>query len=58
MKIEIEKEVIKKLACIVQVVSILGSGIKISRELETASKKALGELDAACPDLDLSTKEN
>ena len=53
MKIEIEKEVIKELACIVQVVSILGSGIKISRELETAAKKALGELDAACPDLDL-----
>ena len=53
MKIEIEKEVIKELACIVQVVSILGSGIKISRELETASGKALGELDAACPDLDL-----
>ena len=53
MKIEIEKEVIKELACIVQVVSILGSGIKISRELETAAKNALGELDAACPDLDL-----
>lgn len=50
---KIEKEVIKELACIVQVVSILGSGSKISRELETAAKKALGALDAACPDLDL-----
>jgi len=53
MKIEIEKETLVELACIVQVVSILGSGIKISRELETAAKKALGALDVACPDLDL-----
>ena len=52
MKIEIEKEVLKALACIVQVVGILGSGMKITREMETAAHKALGDLDAACPDLD------
>jgi hypothetical protein len=53
MKIEIEKETLKELSCIVQVVSILGQGIKISPELETAAKNALGELDAEIPDLDL-----
>ena len=52
MKIEIEKKVLKELACIVQVVSILGSGMKITREMEDAARKELGELDAACPDLD------
>ena len=53
MKIEIEKETLVELACIVQAVSIIGEGVKISRELETASRNVLGELDAACPDLDL-----
>ena len=27
-------------------------GMKITREMEDAARKALGELDAACPDLD------
>ena len=53
MKIEIEKETLQELACIVQAVSILGSGMKISREMETVSKEALGKLDTECPDLDL-----
>ena len=53
MKIEIEKETLVELACIVQVVSIIGEGVKISRELETASRNVLGKLDTECPDLDL-----
>jgi len=53
MKIEIEKRTLQELACIVQTVSILGFGMKISRELETASRNVLGELDTECPDLDL-----
>lgn len=53
MKIEIEKETLVELACIVQAVSILGAGMKISRELEAASKNVLGKLDTECPDLDL-----
>ena len=53
MKIEIEKETLVELACIVQAVSIIGEGVKIPRELETASRKALGKLDTECPDLDL-----
>lgn len=53
MKIEIEKETLVELACIVQAVSIIGEGLKISRELESASRKVLGKLDTECPDLDL-----
>lgn len=53
MKVEIEKTSLHELACIVQVVSIIGEGVKISRELETASRKVLGKLDTECPDLDL-----
>lgn len=53
MKIEIEKETLVELACIVQAVSIIGAGVKISRELETASRNVLGKLDTECPDLDL-----
>ena len=53
MKIEIEKETLVELACIVQAVSIIGEGVKISRELETESRNVLGKLDTECPDLDL-----
>ena len=53
MKIEIKKDTLKELACIVQVVSILGSGMKITREMEEAAHKVLGKLDCECPDLDL-----
>lgn len=54
MKIEVEKSTLKELACIVQVVSILGSGMKISREMDEAAHKVLDKLDSECPDLDLN----
>ena len=53
MKIEIEKETLKNIACILQALSILGAGMKITREIETAVRDALGQLDTECPDLDL-----
>ncbi len=54
MKVEIEKTTLHELACIVQAVSILGSGMKISREMEEASRKVLDQLDTECPSLDLA----
>lgn len=53
MKIEVEKSTLKELACIVQVVSILGSGMKITREMEESAHKVLDKLDSECSDLDL-----
>ena len=53
MKIEIEKETLKEIGCILQSLSILGAGMKITREIETAVHNALGQLDTECPDLDL-----
>ena len=54
MKIEIEKDTLKELACIAQVITILGYGMKITREMEDASRKVLDKLDGECPDLDLN----
>ena len=53
MKIEVEKSTLTELARIVQVVSILGSGMKITREMYEAALKVLDKLDSECPDLDL-----
>ena len=53
MKIEVEKSTLKELASIAQVVSILGSGMKITHEMEEAAHKVIGKLDSECPDLDL-----
>ena len=54
MKIEIEKDTVQKLACIAQIVSTLGNGMKISRELEDESRKALDKLNFECPTWDLN----
>lgn len=53
MKIEVEKSTLNELVCIAQVVSILGSGMKITRELDEAAHKVRDKLDSECPDLDL-----
>lgn len=57
MKIEIEKDTLNELACIAQVITILGYGMKITREMEDASRKVLGKLDSECPDLDLANRQ-
>lgn len=57
MKIEIEKDTLKELACIAQVITILGYGMKITREMEDASRKVLGKLDGECPDVDLANRQ-
>ncbi len=57
MKIEIEKDTLNELACIAQVITILGYGMKITREMEDASRKVLGKLDGECPDLDLANRQ-
>ena len=57
MKIEIEKDTLKELACIAQVIAILGYGMKITREMEDASRKVLDKLDCECPDLDLTNRQ-
>lgn len=57
MKIKIEKSCVQELACIAQVVSILGAGMKITSEMEQAARKALDDIDVACPDLDLTNNQ-
>jgi len=53
MKIEVEKSTLKKLAYIVQLVSILGAGMEITRDMDIVAHKVLGKLDSECPDLDI-----